>query len=81
MFIHERGTDNTVISVNVDEVKIYLVFYVTDTYGNSGPIADLGSTADTSKLEYDLFIQLECVRLRREGELGSHRISGAARVK
>jgi len=72
IFVHEWGTDYAVVSVNIDKVKVYLIFDVADTYGYSGPIADFGSAAYAPKLEYHLLLQLECVCLRHEGELGSH---------
>ncbi len=72
MSIHEGGAYYTVISVNIDEVVINLVVYVAESYGDSCPIADLGSATDTPKLEDDLLVQLERFGLRCEGEFGSY---------
>lgn len=72
MSIHERGAYDTIISVNIDEVVINLVVYVAESYGDSCPIADLGSATDTPKLEDDLLVQLERFGLRCEGEFGSY---------
>jgi hypothetical protein len=72
MSIHEGGAYDTVILVNIDEVVINLVVYVAKSYGNSCPIADLGSATDTSKLEDNLLVQLEHFGLRCEGEFRSY---------
>jgi hypothetical protein len=81
MSIHERCAYDAVITVNIDEVEIDLVFYSAESYGNSCPIADIGSATDTSKLENDLFFQLECFCLRCEGKFGSHGVRGAPSIK
>jgi hypothetical protein len=81
MSIHEWCAYNAVISVDIDEVEIYLILNAAKPYGNSCPIADLGSTTDTSKLEDDLLFQFECFCLRREGKLGCYGVSSTSCIE
>jgi hypothetical protein len=81
MSVHERCADDTVISVDIDEVIVDLVRYIAESYGNSCSIADFRSTTHASELEDDLFIQLERFCLYREGKFGGYRIGGTTGVE
>jgi hypothetical protein len=50
MDVHEWSTDYAIISVEVDEIKVDLIFYPTDINGHFRPIAYFGSAPNTAQL-------------------------------
>lgn len=79
--IHEWCADDTVVSIEVDEVEIDFVGYAEDVDWDSRPIAYLGPTTYTSQLEGHLILQCDLLCLRGECKFGCDRVGGAARIE
>jgi hypothetical protein len=72
MFIHERGPDDNVVSIQVNLVEVDMPFDAAKIDRDASPEANLRSAADASQLQSDLFSQGDPHAVYGIGELRRH---------